>query len=115
MIEPALTSSPPNAFTPRILCLESRPFRVAPPPFFCAMLTSSSGCDRRNLQFCEILTVTLTLLVVLATAHLEDSDLVVPAMCQHRDRDRCAGNQGSANLDFGAVADSQNLVTVTVL
>jgi hypothetical protein len=74
------------------------------------MLTYSSGCDRRNLQFGEILTVTLALLVVLATAHLEDADLLVPAMSQHRDCDRCAGNQGSAYLDFGAVADSQNLV-----
>src|SRR3990167_1412894 len=110
MIEPALTSSPPNAFTPSILGLESRPFRVEPPPFFCAMLTYSSGCDRRDLQFGEILTVTLALLVVLATTHLEDVNLVVPTMCQNRDCDRCAGNQGSANLDLAAVADCQNLI-----
>jgi octaprenyl-diphosphate synthase len=31
-------------------------------------------------------------------------------MSQHRDRDRCAGNQGSAHLDLGAVTDSQDLV-----
>jgi len=37
MIEPALISSPPKRFTPSILGLESRPFRVEPPPFFCAM------------------------------------------------------------------------------
>ena len=54
--------------------------------------------------------MTLALLVVLATAHLEDVHLVVPAVGQHRDRDCCAGNQGSADLDLGAVADSQNLV-----
>jgi hypothetical protein len=52
----------------------------------------------------------LTLLVVLATAHLEDVHFVVPAMGEDRDRDRCAGNQGSADLEFAAVADSQNLI-----
>ncbi|ODV42928.1 hypothetical protein AWV79_21910 [Cupriavidus sp. UYMMa02A] len=28
---------PPNTFTPRRFDSESRPFRVEPPPFFCAM------------------------------------------------------------------------------
>src|SRR5690349_8848602 len=32
MIEPALMSSPPKAFTPSIFGLESRPLRVEPPP-----------------------------------------------------------------------------------
>jgi len=73
-------------------------------------LTYSSACDRRDLQFGEILTVTLALLIVLASTHLEDVHFVVSAMGQHRDRYRCAGNQGSADLDLGAVADSQNLV-----
>eukprot|EP01137_Pigoraptor_chileana_P032081 Opistho-2@20891 len=52
----------------------------------------------------------LTFLIVLATAHLEDANLVVQAVRQHRDCHRCAGHQGRANLDFSAVSDSQNLV-----
>jgi octaprenyl-diphosphate synthase len=47
---------------------------------------------------------------VLATAHLEDANLVVLAVRQYRDCHRCAGHQGRANLDFSAVADGQNLV-----
>ena len=54
--------------------------------------------------------MTLTLLVVLATAHLEDANLVVTTVREHRDRDSCAGNQGRAHLDLAAIADSQNLV-----
>src|SRR5690606_31660216 len=37
MIEPALTVWPPKALMPSIFGWESRPFRVEPPPFFCAM------------------------------------------------------------------------------
>jgi hypothetical protein len=57
------------------------PFRVEPPPFFCAMtvlLTCSNGAD---LQFGELLAMALAFLVVLATAHLEDAHLVVLAVC----------------------------------
>src|SRR3990167_11216376 len=38
MIFPAITASLPNFFTPRYLGLESRPLRVLPPAFLCAML-----------------------------------------------------------------------------
>src|SRR6478609_5321180 len=82
MIAPPLTSSPPNFFTPSILGLESRPFRVEPPPFFCAMTLSYDGAD---LQFCEQLAVTLTFLIVLATAHLENAHFVVLALRQYCD------------------------------
>src|SRR5207248_2815561 len=34
---PAVTAWPPNAFTPRRLASESRPFLVVPPPFLCAI------------------------------------------------------------------------------
>jgi sulfite reductase (NADPH) flavoprotein alpha-component len=37
MIEPGVTASPPYRFTPRYWGLESRPLRVEPPPFLCAM------------------------------------------------------------------------------
>src|SRR5688572_4434019 len=81
MMEPALISSPPNAFTPSILGWESRPLRVEPPPFFCAM-SAAPGLegDGADLQFGELLAMPLALLVVLATAHLEDAHLVVLAV-----------------------------------
>jgi len=47
---------------------------------------------------------------VLATAHLKDVHFVVLAVCQHCDSNSCAGHQGRTNLQFSAVADSQNLV-----
>src|SRR3954465_1173087 len=82
MIEPAEMASPPNALTPSIFGWESRPFRVEPPPFFCAMVdyllqcrVARSGVDRRDLEFGEVLAGTAMLLVVLATAHLEDAHL----------------------------------------
>ena len=52
----------------------------------------------------------LTFLIVLATAHLEDANLVVLAVRQYCDCDGCAGHQGSANLEIAADTDSQNLV-----
>jgi hypothetical protein len=42
MIEPPVTSSPPNAFTPNLCALESRPFVELPPPFLCAIAESPS-------------------------------------------------------------------------
>ena len=66
-----------------------------------------NGADQ---QFGELLTMTLPFLVVLATAHLEDADLVVLAVCQYRDTHCCAGHQGRTHFQFSAVADGQNLV-----
>jgi len=42
-------------------------------------------------------------------------DFVVLAVCQYRDCDRCAGHQGCTDLQFCAVADSQNLVDHNLL
>src|SRR5579871_6055080 len=38
MISPPLTAWPANVFTPRRLALESRPLRLDPSPFLCAIL-----------------------------------------------------------------------------
>ena len=62
------------------------------------------------MQFGELLAVPLTFLIVLATAHLEDANLVVLAVRHHRGFDSRAGHQGRTNLELSAVADSQNLV-----
>ncbi|KQM71226.1 hypothetical protein ASE76_08395 [Xylophilus sp. Leaf220] len=52
----------------------------------------------------------LTFLIVLATAHLEDANLVVLAVGQYGDCHGCAGHQGRSDLEFSAVSDGQNLV-----
>lgn len=66
--------------------------------------------NRLDVQLGELLAMALTFLIVLATTHLENAHLVVLAMSHDRGLDRCAGHQGRANLEFSAVADSQNLV-----
>ena len=54
--------------------------------------------------------MTLALLVVLATAHLEDAHFVVLAVCHDRGFHSCAGHQGRPDLDLAAVADGEHLV-----
>src|SRR4029079_14787771 len=63
-----------------------------------------------DLQLGELLAMPLALLIVLATAHLEDLDLVVLAVCHHSGCDSCAGHQGRADLDLAAVSNGKNLV-----
>jgi hypothetical protein len=74
-----------------------------------------SAGDSAYLQLGELLAVSLALLVMLATTHLEDADLVVLAMGQDRGRDRRAGDQGAANPDVCAVPDSKHLVDDNLL
>ena len=57
----------------------------------------------------------LTLLVMLTTTQLEDAYFVVLTVSHNRGSDASASNQGSANLQFSAVADSQNLVDHNLL
>jgi len=78
--------------------------------FFLCHDLFSSGSDHADLQFGELLAVTLTFLIVLATAHLENVHFVVLAMSQHCDCDGCAGHQGRADLQVCAVADCENLI-----
>src|SRR5215218_10277500 len=52
----------------------------------------------------------LALLIVLATAHLEDANLVVLAVRHHSGNHSCAGHQGCADLDLAAVSNGKNLV-----
>src|SRR5437868_6255729 len=115
MIEPAGTIWPPNTLTPSIFGCESRPLRVEPPPFFCAMRKllerrRSGGVDRADADFGEVLPVALALLVVLALAHLEDADLVVPAVRDDAGDDGGAGDERRAGHEVGARADRQHLV-----
>ncbi len=78
--------------------------------FLCHGVYSELPCNCTDLQFSELLAMTLALLIVLATAHLENAHLVVLTMGQHGDRYSCSGHQGCANLEFTAGTDSQHLI-----
>src|SRR5437667_1534482 len=70
----------------------------------------SSGVHRADFDLGEVLAMTLPLLVVLATTHLEDAHLVMPALSQDFGHHARARHQGSPDLQVSAVTDSQHLV-----
>src|SRR5258706_6278277 len=81
---PAFTCSPPNTLTPRRCEFESRPLRVEPPPFLCAMGLS---LNRGDLDGREVLPVTVLALVALAPPELEHDEplaaIVLEDLCLH--------------------------------
>src|SRR5690242_5380879 len=102
MMEPPVTSWPPNALTPSRCALESRPFFELPNPFLCAIAESLSqallsavgvsvhlnGVDA-NLR--EALAMSLQLLVLLLPLVVEDQDLVPAALADNGSDDFRAG------------------------
>src|SRR5439155_8258523 len=75
-ISPALTTWPPNRFTPRRLALESRPLRELDAPFLCAMAGRVlSERDAGDLDAGQLLAVTLALVVAGLVLELADADL----------------------------------------
>ena len=54
--------------------------------------------------------MTLALLVVLAAAHLEDANLVMPAMGEHCGHHACACHQGGPDRQIGAGTNGQHLI-----
>src|SRR3954470_16621646 len=100
MMAPALMTSPPEVLTPRRFECESRPLRELPPAFLCAILlvlavvptipsvpsrhpvrcpASRSAGDIPDQEFGIALAMPLMLLIMLATTHLEDADLLAAA------------------------------------
>ena len=69
-----------------------------------------SGRDAGDLELGVILPMSLVLLVVLTTAHLEDIHLGMTTVRDHLGGDLGAGNEGRANLDRLAFADHEHLV-----
>src|SRR5688572_23325714 len=113
MIPPARIAWPPKTLTPRRFDSESRPLRELPPAFLCALVVSCSllrlAGDRVDAKLGVVLPVPLVLLVMLAPAHLEDLDLVVPTVRNHGGRDGDAGERGRAYANRFA-ADQEDLV-----
>src|SRR5215475_10168487 len=100
-IEPAETRSPANRLTPRILGPESRPLRVEPCPFLCAMALS---LDRGDLHRRVVLTMPVPADVVLAAAELEHDELVAAALLDDLAGDLGAGDGRLADRHAAAIA-----------
>src|SRR6266403_2743081 len=78
---PALATWPPYTFTPRRWPWLSRPLRLLPCPFLCAMLVLLArrgvpALDAGHAHDRELLTVPLAPAIVLAAFLLEDEDLL---------------------------------------
>src|SRR5690606_18751184 len=82
MISPALTSWPPNRFTPRRWALESRPLRVEDAPFLCA-ISATSALDAGDLDPGVPLPMALALAVPGLVLELQDADLRTLGLVQH--------------------------------
>src|SRR5690242_1351814 len=83
---PAVTLWPPNTLTPRYCALLSRPLRVAPWPFLCAIglvllaTEPRSAADAGDPQLGERLTMAVLAAVALAAPNLEHDQLALPAL-----------------------------------
>src|ERR687885_577559 len=73
MISPPVTVWPAKTFTPRYLGLESRPLRLGPRPFLCAI--GSSAPDRGDADAGQLLAVAGAALVSALGLELEDAQL----------------------------------------
>src|SRR6478609_11634635 len=104
MISPALTTWPPNRFTPSRCAAESRPLRELEAPFLCAM-SSPLLLDTGDLQDRQLLTVSLTLVVTGLVLELVDTDLGALGVLEHLTGDRDLGQRGSVGSHGGAVDD----------
>src|SRR5436305_10617867 len=77
MISPPVTVSPAKTFTPRRLAFESRPLRLEPRPFLCAI------ADLRDLDARQVLAVTPAALVAALGLELEHAKLLAALVADH--------------------------------
>src|SRR5919198_2242628 len=92
MISPPVTTCPANTFTPRRLALESRPLRLDPRPFLCAIGRSlllragralGLAADRGHPDAGELLAVARTALVAALGLELEHAQLRAAQVAEH--------------------------------
>src|SRR5476649_1661424 len=105
---PASTSSPPYFLTPRRFECESRPLRVLPPAFLCAMRESPQiplRDDLRDLHIGIGLPMGLFALVMLASLEFDDAHLVALAVTLHSRNHFGVADVGGADPDIGSGAD----------
>src|SRR3712207_524982 len=91
MISPPVTTWPANTFTPRRLALESRPLRLEPRPFLCAMRSLPLPLDARDADARELLAVARPALVAALRLELEHAQLGTALVPEDLGADRRAG------------------------
>src|SRR3990172_4693766 len=107
-IEPPLTVSPPNAFTPSRWELLSRPFRELPWPFLCAISPSTFDCfdAERGVR----LAMPFRASVALALLLLEHQHLGSAILGRHRRRHRDPVDVGPAEGNLPVTAHEHHPV-----
>src|SRR6056297_1569014 len=104
---PASTRSPPKRLTPRNFGFESRPLRVEPPAFLCAICLA---LDAGDLDFGVVLAMAHLLHVVLAALELDDAHLVPATVAHDFGRDLAAIDGRRADPNVVAVGNHQNFI-----
>src|SRR5215208_1621901 len=87
MISPPVTVWPANTLTPRRFAFESRPLRLEPSPFLCAICLGPL-VDARHAEPRELLAVARGALVPALGLELEDADLGAALVPHHLGLDR---------------------------
>src|ERR1700760_4772045 len=107
MISPPVTACPANTFTPRRLALESRPLRLEPRPFLCAI--GSAPRDRRDADAGQLLAVARPALVAALGLELEHAQLR-PALVRDDLRlHRRGGQAGGLEHRVAAAGEQERL------
>src|SRR5699024_1148845 len=126
---PATTVWPPNFLTPRRFDSESRPLRLLPPAFLCAMIEflylllsasiaidadcaalDSGAGNRGDLQLCVGLPMTMMATILLAPLELDDVDLGGAILRLHFGGHHLAIQQGCADFYIFAIGNEQHFV-----
>src|SRR5579875_2382523 len=95
MISPPFTRWPAKTFTPSRWPGESRPFRLEPSPFLCAISSPLSGNDLGDLHLGQLLPVALPAHVPGLRLELEDPHLRPPLVGNHLRLDPRPGHGGA--------------------
>src|SRR5579875_148797 len=111
MISPPETSCPPKTFTPSRCPGESRPLRLDPSPFLCAIAALPLRCarsDLADLDLRQLLAVPAPTLVAALGLELEHPQLLAALVREHARAHPCGGELlgGAAHLP---VAHQQRL------
>src|SRR5690606_23491385 len=92
---------------------ESRPLRVLPAAFLCAIVQIlQSGLDAGDLHGSKPLAVALLLAMMLAAAEFDDTNLVVTTLFNHFSGHLGTADQRLANSDLVTVCNQQHFVEV---
>src|ERR1700760_3253629 len=108
MISPPVTVCPANTFTPRRLALESRPLRLEPRPFLCA-ISSAPLADRRDADARELLAVAGAPLVAALGLELEHAELGAALVCHHLGLDDGGGQAVALEHRVAVTGQQQRL------